>query len=122
MRFLIRFAPLCAFTLSSLPAAAKDDRFRCRAAGTGNRQAEIRVEPGKFRAKWQINKGEGQDVGTIVNVAINGEQVGAIILKDDGRQLEGKIEQRGRFAATLPAVKAGTPGQVGSLTCVFRRD
>ncbi len=122
MRFLIRFAPLCAFTLLSTPALSKDDRFRCRAVGTGNRQAEIRIEPGKFRAKWQINKGEGQDVGTIVNVAIDGEQVGAIILKDDGNQLEGKIEQRGRFAKDFPTVKSGTSGQVGSLTCTFRRD
>lgn len=105
----------------SASAIAKDDRLRCRAAGTENRQAEIRVEPKRFRAKWQINKGAGQDVGTLVPVTIAGQSIGDIVLEDDGAQLEGKMEFRGSFPGNLPAVKDGMPAQVGSLSCTFRR-
>lgn len=104
-----------------------EGRFRCRASGPGGRQADLRLEnksgESRFRAKWEINVGQGQVPGTVVNVAINGTNIGGIVLSADGNQLEGDIEMRGRnLPAAIANVKAGTPVVIGALRCNFARD
>lgn len=125
MKTLLLFVSTILFSQLSY---AKDDRFRCRATGAGGREAELRFEPSEpsFRAKWEINLGQGQDVGTVVNVAINGVAIGGIVLGFDNaeRQLEGDFRFDGadEFPVGFPRIVVGTPAQVGGLKCVFRRE
>lgn len=105
----------------------KRERFRCRADGDGGREADLRlrVKDGdvEFRAKWEIDKGEGQDVGTVVNVSIDGVFIGGIVLEDDGDQLEGDIEfEDDEFPEDFPEIEEGTPVSIGALFCEFEDD
>lgn len=103
-----------------------EGKFRCRASGPGGREADLRVENKKgetrFRAKWEIDVGQGQVPGTVVNVAINNVNIGGIVLEADGNQLEGDIEMRGKVPAAVASVRAGTPVVIGALRCNFARD
>jgi hypothetical protein len=107
--------------------ASGDAKFRCRASGAGGRQADLRMENKggeiRFRAKWEINVGQGQVPGTVVNVAIAGVNIGGITLQADGDQLEGDIELRGgNQPAVIRNIRAGTPVVIGALQCTFASD
>lgn len=117
--------PLAALRLES--RSGRGDRLRCEAEGGGGREAELRlrVDDGEaeFRAKWEIDKGQGQVVGTVVSVAIDGVFIGGIVLEDDGDQLEGDIEfEEGNFPPDFPDIVEGTPVAIGSLACTFEED
>ena len=100
---------------------AKDDRFRCRANGAEGREADLRMEGTSFRASWEINLNGGQVPGQVVNIFIEGVLVGGIVLEESGNQLEGRLEYS-EFPAGFPRIESGTPVNIGSLFCRFRRD
>lgn len=119
MRALRNLAMICLCAMPTM-AFGKDGRLRCRADGVGGREAEIRVEGNAFRAKWEIREGEGQELGTLVNIRIDGVFVGAIELDEleDG-ELEGDLRQDVRNLDVR--IRAGSLAQIGGLTCRFRR-
>lgn len=98
-------------------AMAKDGRLQCEADGAGGRSARLRMENGQLSAKWEIQLNQGQVAGDVVRVAIAGQNVGGILLSNDGTQLEGE-----QSMSNVPAIQSGTRAQVGSLACTFSED
>lgn len=118
MKNLLVFLPL--FLVSGL-SEGKDGRFRCRATGAEGREAELRVESGELRAKWEIQfpNSAGQVKGTQVKVTIDGQAMPSIVLREvSGSELEGDY----RISRNIPRVSQGMPATIGSLSCRFQAD
>lgn len=104
-------------------AAGKKDKLECKTKIEG-REAELKLEGAgsnvKFKAKTEIDVGQGNVEGDNVSVSINGTIVVQLILDADGKkELEGKAEFKGALPVGFPVIQAGTPATVGGLACVF---